>query len=304
MTDSAASELTTSPASTIYTTVTPLTVGGQPVRNPDSGVDESQPAGDNRGPTGIQLSDMLPKPTNYDIPPLEYSLPANFKLSIVIPVYNEERTIREILARVAALPVPKEIIVVDDCSKDSTREILRDLDGVSDLHVIFKPQNEGKGAALRTGFKQATGDIVVVQDADLEYDPRDYPLLLEPILEGQADVVYGNRFHGGPHRVLYFGHYLANRALTLISNLVTGLNLSDMEVGYKVFRTEVVRRLELRSERFGIEPEITVKLSRLRCRIYEVPIRYYGRTYEEGKKITWRDGVAALWFILRYRFLP
>jgi glycosyltransferase involved in cell wall biosynthesis len=232
----------------------------------------------------------------------------NPTLSVVIPVYNEAATIAHLIERVRKAPIelPMELIVVDDASSDGTRAILEQLAAESpgDLRLLMHPVNRGKGAAVRTGLAEVRGEIVLIQDADLEYDPRDYPLLLEPILEGQADVVYGNRFHGGPHRVLYFGHYLANRALTLISNLVTGLNLSDMEVGYKVFRTEVVRRLELRSERFGIEPEITVKLSRLRCRIYEVPIRYYGRTYEEGKKITWRDGVAALWFILRYRFLP
>ena len=232
----------------------------------------------------------------------------NPTLSVVIPVYNEAATIAHLIERVRKAPIelPMELIVVDDASSDGTRAILEQLaaEGPSDLRLLTHPVNRGKGAAVRTGLASVRGEIVLIQDADLEYDPRDYPLLLEPILEGQADVVYGNRFHGGPHRVLYFGHYVANRALTLISNLVTGLNLSDMEVGYKVFRTEVVRRLELRSERFGIEPEITVKLSRLRCRIYEVPIRYYGRTYEEGKKITWRDGVAALWFILRYRFLP
>ena len=229
-------------------------------------------------------------------------------LSVVIPVYNEAATIARVIERVRKAPIelPMELVVVDDASSDGTRAILEQLaaEGPSDLRLLTHPVNRGKGAAVRTGLASVRGEIVLIQDADLEYDPRDYPLLLEPILEGQADVVYGNRFHGGPHRVLYFGHYVANRALTLISNLVTGLNLSDMEVGYKVFRTEVVRRLELRSERFGIEPELTVKLARLGCRIYEVPIRYYGRTYEEGKKITWRDGVAALWFILRYRFLP
>ena len=168
--------------------------------------------------------------------------------------------------------------------------------------MILHDVNQGKGAAIRTGLAHATGDIVLIQDADLEYDPRDYPLLLEPILEDQADVVYGNRFHGGPHRVLYFWHYAANRALTLLTNVLTGLNVTDMEVGYKVFRRDVLRRLTLKANRFGFEPEVTVKVARLGCRIYEVPIRYYGRTYQEGKKITWRDGVAALFHILRYRF--
>jgi glycosyltransferase involved in cell wall biosynthesis len=169
--------------------------------------------------------------------------------------------------------------------------------------VFTHETNQGKGAAIRTGLAQARGDIVLIQDADLEYDPRDYPLLLEPILENQADVVFGNRFHGGPHRVLYFWHYAANRLLTLLTNLLTGLNLSDMEVGYKVFRAEVLRRINLTSDRFGFEPEITIKVAKLGCRVYEVPIRYYGRTYAEGKKITWRDGLAAVGHIIRYRFL-
>jgi glycosyltransferase involved in cell wall biosynthesis len=209
--------------------------------------------------------------------------------------------------RAAPPDLQREIIVVDDASTDATGEILARLatPDARDLRLIRHPANRGKGAAVRSGIAAARGEIVLIQDADLEYDPRDYPMLLEPILEGQADVVFGNRFHGGgPHRVLYFWHYVANRGLTLLSNIVTGINLSDMEVGYKVFRTEILRRLELRSERFGFEPEITVKVARLRCRIYEVPIRYYGRTYEEGKKITWRDGVAALYHILRYRLFP
>jgi glycosyltransferase involved in cell wall biosynthesis len=171
-----------------------------------------------------------------------------------------------------------------------------------EIRLVFHDVNRGKGAAIRTGVAQATGDIVLVQDADLEYDPRDYPLLLEPILEGHADVVFGNRFHGGPHRVLYFWHYAANRGLTLLTNLLTGLNVTDMEVGYKVFRRDVLRRLTLTSDRFGFEPEVTVKVAKLGCRVYEVPIRYYGRTYQEGKKITWRDGVAALFHLVRYRF--
>ena len=227
-------------------------------------------------------------------------------LSVVIPVYNEAATIAQLIERVRKAPVevPVEIVVVDDASTDETRQILEGLSrpDTGDLRLIVHPVNRGKGAAVRTGIAAVRGDIVLIQDADLEYDPRDYPLLLEPILEGQADVVFGNRFHGGPHRVLYFWHYIANRSLTLLTNIVTGLNVSDMEVGYKVFRTEVARKLELRSDRFGIEPEITIKVAQLRCRVYEVPIRYYGRTYEEGKKITWRDGVAALYFSLRYRF--
>jgi len=224
-------------------------------------------------------------------------------LSVVMPVYNELRTITAVIERVLKAPVdlPKEIVVVDDASTDGTRELLQRLPP-GEIRLVLHDVNQGKGAATRTGIAHATGEIILIQDADLEYDPRDYPSLLEPILEDQADVVFGNRFHGGPHRVLYFWHYAANRGLTLLTNLLTGLNLTDMEVGYKVFRRDVLRRLTLESNRFGFEPEVTVKVARLRCRVYEVPIRYYGRTYEEGKKITWRDGFAALFHILRYRF--
>ena len=224
-------------------------------------------------------------------------------LSVVMPVYNEARTIVAVIERVLKAPVDlaKEIIVVDDASTDGTRQLLENM-SPGEIRLVFHAVNRGKGAAIRTGVAQATGDIVLVQDADLEYDPRDYPLLLEPILEGHADVVFGNRFHGGPHRVLYFWHYAANRGLTLLTNLLTGLNVTDMEVGYKVFRRDVLRRLTLTSDRFGFEPEVTVKVAKLGCRVYEVPIRYYGRTYQEGKKITWRDGVAALFHLLRYRF--
>jgi glycosyltransferase involved in cell wall biosynthesis len=227
-------------------------------------------------------------------------------VSVVIPAYNEAGTIAEIIARVRAAPLllPREIVVVDDASLDDTARIVQGLaaDGRGDLRLVRHPVNRGKGAALRTGLAEVRGEIVIIQDADLEYDPRDYPLLLEPILEGNAEVVFGNRFHGGPHRVLYFWHYTANKALTLITNLLTGLNLSDMEVGYKVFRADVLRRLRLTAERFGIEPELTIKTAKLGVRIYEVPIRYHGRTYAEGKKITWRDGAAALYHIVRYRF--
>jgi glycosyltransferase involved in cell wall biosynthesis len=228
-------------------------------------------------------------------------------LSIVIPVYNEAATIAELLQRVskASVGLRKELVVVDDASTDRTRAILEELRAAwpDELKIAAHPVNRGKGAAIRTGLQHVTGDIVLIQDGDLEYDPRDYPLLLEPILEDQADVVFGNRFHGGPHRVLYFWHYTANRVLTLLTNVLTGLNVNDMEVGYKVFRKSVLDRIRLKSDRFGFEPEVTVKIAKLRCRVYEVPIRYYGRTYEEGKKITWRDGVAALGHILRYRFL-
>ena len=224
-------------------------------------------------------------------------------LSVVIPVYNEARTVTAVIERVlkAAVTLPREIIVVDDASTDGTRQVLQSMPP-GEIRLILHETNQGKGAAIRTGVAQATGDIILIQDADLEYDPRDYPILLEPILEDQADVVFGNRFHGGPHRVLYFWHYAANRSLTLLTNFLTGLNVTDMEVGYKVFRREILRRLTLRSDRFGFEPEVTVKVAKLGCRVYEVPIRYYGRTYQEGKKITWRDGVAALFHIIRYRF--
>jgi glycosyltransferase involved in cell wall biosynthesis len=229
------------------------------------------------------------------------------RLSVVIPVYNEAGTVEQLIERVRKAPVelPIEIVAVDDASQDETRKVLDRLAAADPdrLRVLAHPTNRGKGAAVRTGIAAARGEIVLIQDADLEYDPRDYPLLLEPILEGQADVVFGNRFHGGgPHRVLYFRHFVANRFLTLLTNIVTGINLSDMEVGYKVFRAETLRRITLVSDRFGIEPELTIKVAKLRCRIYEVPIRYYGRTYEEGKKIGWRDGVAALFHILRFRF--
>lgn len=231
-------------------------------------------------------------------------------LSVLVPVYNEERTLEEVVRRVCAIEIPKEIILVDDGSKDRSREILTRLgeesraigDPVNRLKVFFQPFNQGKGAALKTALSHVTGDAVIIQDADLEYDPTDYPRLLEPIEAGLADVVYGTRFvGGGTHRVLFFWHSIGNRALTLISNMLTNLNLSDMEVGYKVFRAEVLKGIELKSKRFGFEPEITMKLAKKRCRFYEVPISYHGRTYEEGKKITWKDGVAALFYMIRFR---
>ncbi len=232
------------------------------------------------------------------------------KLSIVMPAYNEVGTIAEIVRRVLEAPVDlsKELIVVDDASTDGTREYLQALArsgqaGVrgGEVKVMSHERNLGKGAAIRTGLRHASGDIILVQDADLEYDPRDYPALLEPILAGRADVVFGNRFHGGPHRVLYFWHYVGNRVLTTLCNVVSNVNLTDMEVGYKVFRAEVLKQVRLRSQRFGFEPEIAVKVAKLGCRIYEVPISYHGRTYAEGKKIGWRDGLAALCYIVRYR---
>ena len=223
-----------------------------------------------------------------------------FKVTIVIPVYNERDTILTVLDAVEATPVPKEIVVVDDGSTDGTRDVLSSLQR-ADVKVVLHEKNMGKGAALQTGFSHATGDIVMIQDADLEYDPEEYPVLLKPILDGRADVVYGSRFAGhGAHRVLYFWHYVGNRFLTLMSNLFTNLNLTDMETCYKVFTREALKGVHIQEKRFGFEPEITAKMARKKLRIYEVPISYYGRTYEEGKKINWKDGVRAIWCILKY----
>ncbi|MPY90631.1 MAG: glycosyltransferase [Luteitalea sp.] len=225
------------------------------------------------------------------------------KLSVVIAAYNERATLPQVLERAAAVPleVEREIIVVDDCSTDGTREYLQQNTHLPNVRVIFHEQNRGKGAALRSGFAAATGDMVIVQDADLEYDPREYPKLVQPILEGRADVVYGSRFTGGDsHRVLYFWHSMGNKFLTLLSNMLTGLNLTDMETCHKVFRRGVLERVRLEEDRFGFEPEITAKVARLKVRIYEVGISYAGRTYEEGKKIGWRDGARAVWCILKY----
>lgn len=223
-------------------------------------------------------------------------------LSVVIPCYNEVLTIEAIVDAVSKCEIEDvEILVVDDYSTDGTRDKLREMRGKFSIEVVLHERNMGKGAALRTGFARATGDIVIVQDADLEYDPRDYPKLIAPILEGKADVVFGSRFAGGEtHRVLYFWHYAANRFLTLASNMFTNLNLTDMETCYKAFRREVIQSIEICEDRFGFEPEITAKVARKGCRIYEVGISYSGRTYAEGKKIGWRDGVRALWCIFRY----
>ena len=225
------------------------------------------------------------------------------KLSIVVPVYNEKHTIDQILERIRKTPYEKEVIIVDDCSTDGTRETLRQIETsgrIASARFFYHPVNQGKGAALRTGIAAATGDIVIVQDADLEYDPAQYGVLTEPIESGLADVVYGSRFLSGPHRVLFFWHSLGNRVLTLLSNMLTDLNLTDMETGYKAFRREVFSKISLEENRFGFEPEVTAKVAKLRCRVYEVPISYFGRDYTEGKKITWKDGVAALYFIVKY----
>ena len=225
------------------------------------------------------------------------------KLSIVIPCYNEAKTIRQIVDRVRNTPIAgdKEIIIVDDCSTDGTRDLLRT--GIATLtdKIIYHETNQGKGAALRTGFAVATGDIVIVQDADLEYDPIEYPRLLQPIIAGKADVVFGSRFAGGDaHRVIYFWHMVGNKGLTLLSNMMTNLNLTDMETCYKVFKRDVLQKITIEENRFGFEPEITAKVARLGVVIYEVGISYSGRTYQEGKKIGWRDGIRALYAVIKY----
>jgi glycosyltransferase involved in cell wall biosynthesis len=249
------------------------------------------------------------------------------KVSVLIPVYNERLYIEELLKRVQSVDIEGvdiEIIVVDDCSTDGTREILegkvhhqtnQDIKSLRATHttnildferikIVFQDRNQGKGAALRRAFQEAKGDVSIIQDADLEYDPNEYRNLLEPIQRGLADVVYGSRFLGGPHRVLYFWHYIGNKFLTLISNMFTNLNLTDMETCYKVFRRDVLTEIEIKQDRFGFEPEITAKVARKKARIYEVPISYYGRTYEEGKKIGWKDGLKAIYCIIRYNFFP
>ncbi len=225
------------------------------------------------------------------------------KVSIVIPCYNEVNTIDALLQRVLAVALPgeREIVIVDDCSTDGTRDYLRQRDGQDDIRVVLQARNQGKGAALRAGFAHATGEVIIIQDADLEYDPNDYPRLLRPFMDGKADVVYGSRFAGGEtHRVLYFWHSMGNKFLTLLSNMFTDLNLTDMEVGYKVFRRSLLEKMTLEEDRFGFEPEFTAKIARLKCVVYEVGISYYGRTYTEGKKIGWKDGVRAIYVILKY----
>ena len=222
------------------------------------------------------------------------------KLSIVIPVYNEKETILELIKKVDSVNLEKEIILVDDASTDGTRDILKSL-GDKKYKIFFHDVNQGKGAALRTGFKHVTGNIVIVQDADLEYDPNEYGKLIAPILDGKADVVFGSRFLSGPHRVLLFWHYLGNKILTTLSNIFSNLNLTDMETCYKVFKAEILKDLNLKSNRFGFEPEFTAKVAKRKYKIYEVPISYYGRDYSEGKKITWKDGIVAIWCIIKYR---
>ena len=222
-------------------------------------------------------------------------------LSVVIPVFNEKDTIREIVAAVRDLPIEKEIILVDDFSTDGTRDILKQMEREPGTRVFYHEENRGKGAALGTGFPAAKGDIVIIQDADLEYDPREYGKIIQPIIDGKADVAYGSRFIGGEsHRVLYFWHYVGNKFLTLLSNCLTNLNLTDMETCYKAFRREIIQSITIEESRFGFEPEITAKVARMGCRIYEVGISYSGRTYAEGKKIGWKDGVRAIWCILKY----
>jgi glycosyltransferase involved in cell wall biosynthesis len=230
--------------------------------------------------------------------------PATLRLSVLMPVYNERNTIETILDRVHASPVRTEIICVDDCSTDGTRERLVELEKAGYVHrLIFHPHNRGKGAAIRTALAASTGDIVIVQDADLEYDPQDWPALLQPIIDGKADACFGSRFLGGPHRVLYYWHSVGNTVLTTFCNMLVNLNLTDMETCYKAVRGELARSLHLTSDRFGFEPEITARLAQRDARIYEVPISYAGRTYAEGKKINWRDGVAAIWHIVKFALI-
>jgi glycosyltransferase involved in cell wall biosynthesis len=224
------------------------------------------------------------------------------KLSVVIPVYNERDTLRTLVSKVEAVDYEKEIILIDDYSTDGTRDVLKEFENRENFQVLYHERNKGKGAALQTGFSKTQGEIIIIQDADLEYNPIDYGILLEPILDGRADVVFGSRFLGGPHRVLFYWHYLGNKFLTTLSNMLTNLNLTDMETGYKVFTKKVNDSLIFKCNRFGFEPEFTAKVAKNRFRVYEVPISYSGRDYSEGKKITWKDGFAAIWYIFKFRF--
>ena len=224
------------------------------------------------------------------------------KLSIVIPIYNERETLETLIAKVNAVDYDKEILLIDDFSSDGTREVLKKYENKENFQVLYHDHNQGKGAALRTGFSNVNGDIIIIQDADLEYNPADYGTLIEPILDGRADVVYGSRFLGGPHRVLFFWHSIGNMVLTTFSNMLTNINLTDMETGYKVFTKKVNDTLTFKCDRFGFEPEFTAKVAKNNFRIYEVPITYNGRDYSEGKKITWKDGVAAIWYIIKFKF--
>ena len=224
------------------------------------------------------------------------------KLSIVIPIYNERETLETLIAQVNAVDYDKEILLVDDFSTDGTREILKKYEKKEGFQVLYHNHNQGKGSALRTGFSNVSGDIIIIQDADLEYNPADYGTLIQPILDGRADVVYGSRFLGGPHRVLFFWHSIGNMVLTTFSNMLTNVNLTDMETGYKVFTKKVNDTLTFKCDRFGFEPEFTAKVAKNNFRIYEVPISYNGRDYSEGKKITWKDGVAAIWYIVKFKF--
>jgi len=247
-----------------------------------------------------RLAELLAVDDGYNPISRDFVIPRNFKLSIVIPVYNEQATIQQVLANVAALPIPKEIIIVDDASTDGTRQLLSQYEAARDVHVIFKPQNEGKGAALRTGLRRVTGDIVVIQDADLEYDPKDILSLVRPILCGDADVVYGSRFLNGASQDRSFIHRLGNCLLTKLSNWTTGLDITDMETGYKAFRREVLKSFEIKQPRFGFEPEVTARIARNKHRLYEVPISYNPRGYADGKKIGLADLFSTLYCILRY----
>jgi glycosyltransferase involved in cell wall biosynthesis len=224
------------------------------------------------------------------------------KLSIVIPIYNERETLETLIAKVNAVDYDKEILLIDDFSTDGTREILKSYENKENFQVLYHNRNQGKGAALRTGFSNVNGDIIIIQDADLEYNPADYGTLIEPIMDGRADVVYGSRFLGGPHRVLFFWHSIGNMVLTTFSNMLTNVNLTDMETGYKVFTKKVNDTLTFKCDRFGFEPEFTAKVAKNNFRIFEVPISYNGRDYSEGKKITWKDGVAAIWYIIKFKF--